>query len=123
MAEPLADDVLTLWDNLPASARGGSITFIVTYLFTFGLALLAGRAGLVLDGVVLIGLLVWPLIVIAWLLVIWMAFAVISTARALIGGDKKERSLKKTIIFIPAVIGTAFTVVDVFVKDIFSQEE
>lgn len=127
MTQP-QDDVLDLWNNLPAQARGISVTGIITYLFTFVFAAFSDRLGLALSNQVTIGLMIWPLIIVAWLLVVWLALAIFSGARILLEGDKEKRAevsrqVMKTIIFVPTVIGTALTVVDVFVRDVFSSSE
>jgi hypothetical protein len=127
MTQP-QDDVLDLWNNLPPQARGISVTGIITYLFTLIFAMFSDRLGLVLPGQVAIGLMIWPLIIVAWLLVVWLALAIFSGARILLEGRKERRAeagrqVMKTIIFVPTVIGTALTVVDVFVRDVFSSED
>jgi len=115
-------DVLDLWNNLPATARGVSITGIVMYALTLIVDIAYGQS---FSWYVTMGLLIWPLIVVAWLLVIWTAFVVFSMARVLFepktaAKEDIGKTLTKIIIFIPAVIGTALIVVEVFVNDIFS---
>lgn len=120
------EDVITLWENLSSTVRGTAVAGIVTYLFTLAIALGLGEYIPWLATVILI---VWPLVVIAWVVVIWVAFAAFSVARVLVGGDSAiknkdpKKLLLKTVIFIPTVIGTALTVVNVFASDIFSSEE
>lgn len=125
MQEPTQpEDVLDLWNNLPAIAKGISIAGIVMYVFTFFLAV--GISDIA-PWYVTVGLLVWPLIIIAWLLAIWAFFVIFAVAKILVSGDGKKadptKSLIKIIVFIPAVIGTALTVVDVFVADIFPENK
>jgi hypothetical protein len=119
-----SSDVLELWNNLPAAARGVSIAGIVLYLFTFVAAFGFGN---IYPWYVTIGLFVWPLVVIVWLLVIWLGFAVFSVAVLLTSkritpkdarGEMFNR-LVKTIVFVPTIIGTCLTLVDAFVSDIF----
>ena len=117
---PDSEDVLTLWDNLPAVVRGISVAGIITYIATL---LFAVATQGYISWYVTMGLLIWPLILVVWLLVIWLAIAIFSAASVLAGkrgvGDSRK-TLLKTVIFIPAVIGTALTVVEVFVSDVFS---
>lgn len=117
-------DVIDLWNNLPATARGISIAGIMLYIFTFAIA--AAYAS-VLPWYVAICLFVWPLIIVAWMLVLWILFVVFSVAGVLLGKKRAKeepgKTFTKVVIFIPAVIGTALTVVDVFFNDIFSSAE
>lgn len=118
-----SEDVLTLWDNLSPLVRGTSIAGIVTYIATL---LFAIGVRDFIPWYVTIGLLIWPLILVVWLLVIWLAIAVFSTASVLAGEKKmgdSRKMLLKAVIFVPTVIGTALTIVEVFVSDVFSRED
>lgn len=115
------ETILDLWNNLPPVAKGTATAGIVTYLLTLMAAVAILKLGLYADWFVILGLCIWPLILIAWLVVVWVAIAVFSTANVLLGGESRDRKhlLLKTMIFIPVVIGTMLTVVEVFVRDIF----
>jgi hypothetical protein len=118
-----SEDVLNLWDNLPPVAKGISVAGIITYIATL---LFAVATQGYISWYATMGLLIWPLILIAWLIVIWLAIAVFSAARVLVGEKKigdSRKMLLKTVIFVPTVIGTALTVVEVFVSDVFSSPE
>jgi hypothetical protein len=118
------DDVLDLWNNLPASAKGISIAGIVFYIFTF---MVAAACSATLPWYVTVGLFIWPLIIVVWLLIIWTVFVIFSIANVLLGKKRAQedprKSFTKVIVFVPTVIGTALTVVDVFFNDIFSTPE
>lgn len=116
-----AETILDLWSNLPPVIKGTAIAGVVTYLITVLTALVIIQLGLYASLLVILGLFVWPLILVIWLVVIWAAIAVFSAASVLLSGETRDKKhlLLKTLIFIPAVIGAALTVVEVFVRDIF----
>jgi hypothetical protein len=112
--------VLDLWNNLPGTPKAVSVAGIVFYLFSVAFSVGYGD---VFPWYVSILLFVWPLIIVAWLLVILIAFIIISSARVLFAGKSLKdpsETFVKIVVFVPTVIGTALTVVDVFFNDIFS---
>lgn len=120
-------DVIDLWDNLPPLTKGVSVAGVILYIFTL-------LSGIGFSGsipfYIFLFCLIWPIILIVWIVIIWIGFAIIISARLLIGKQITTKNVRaefsdnltRTVIFVPTVIGTMISVVEVFATDVFGKD-
>jgi hypothetical protein len=122
------EDVLDLWENFDLPTKILSITLLVSYVLTL---LISAVWGDYLSPEFNAILVFWPFMVVIWLGMIWLFMTGVVVLWAILQNifftptDKRDIKfaikLKKFVTLAPIVIGTIFSVIKVFIKDIFAE--
>lgn len=125
-ANPIEDDVLSLWESFPEWIKGLTLFVILTYLATFMIA--NYWSSIIPEGMATV-LVYWPFAILIWAALVWFGFSLIITVGVWVGGyfaHEKDTGIikraKKVILFIPIIVGSIISVSVVFMSDIFRGE-